>query len=181
MNGIERSASWYYATGDNALIRKKRRIKKLKQYIDIIQRGDLIEITNEFSVLNFSSLTELRKIIGSKPWDALAHLKNVAFIELALVGKTTQLIRDLNIFVNYIPEDAYKTEKEWQKQRLKNITYRLFPSKLQRHVISGEEVSWSKVKDILKKKSDNRTPIGEWFVSNLKLLEQLMNKEDPSM
>lgn len=48
-------------------------------------------------------------------------------------------------------------------------------------MISGEEVSWSKVKDILKKKSDNRTPIGEWFLSNLKLLEQLMNKEDPSL
>lgn len=174
--GYAEFTTWDNFTGDNALIRKKRRIKKLKQYIDIIQRGDLIEITNEFSVLNFSSLTELRKIIGSKPWDALAHLKNVAFIELALVGKTTQLIRDLNIFVNYIPEDAYKTEKEWQKQRLKNITYRLFPSKLQRHVISGGEVSWSKVKDILKKKSDNRTPIGEWFLSNLKLLEQLTKK-----
>lgn len=178
--GYDEFTTWDDFTGDKALIRKKRRIKKLKQYIDIIQRGDLIEITNEFSALNFSSLTELRKIIGSKPWDALAHLKNVAFIQLALVGKTTQLIRDLNIFVNYIPKDTYKTENEWQKQRLKNITYRLFPSKLQRHVISGREVSWSKVKDILKKKSDNKTPTAEWFLSNLKLLEQLTNKEDPS-
>lgn len=179
--GYGEFTTWDDFTGDTDAIKQKSRKIELKQYAEIIQRGDLIAITNKLNTLVFLSPTELRKILGKKASDALAHLKNTAFIELILFGKTNNHIKDLNILVNYIPENAYVTENEWQTQRQINIAYRLFPSKLQRHVISGEEVSWSKVKDILKKKSDNRTPIGEWFLSNLKLLEQLMNKEDPSL
>ncbi|WP_166421679.1 hypothetical protein [Pseudoalteromonas sp. Z1A8] len=175
--GYDEFTTWDEFTGDTDAIKQKCRKIELKQFLDIIQGGELMEITNQLTSLSFSSPTELRKILGEKASDALAYLKNAAFIDLILFGKTNKHIKDLNILVSYVPESAYVTENEWQKQRKVHIAYRLFPSKLGRHVISGEEVSWSKVKGILKKKSDNRTPIGEWFLSNLKLLEQLTNTE----
>lgn len=170
--GYEEFTTWREFTDSVDAAQLQNRKNGINHYTLLVKEGDISKITDELSKLNYSSPTELRKIIGSNAYSFLTKLKSIAFIELMLFDKTTKPIKDLNKLANYVPEYAYENEKKWHELRKKNIIFRLFPAKLDRNVKLGKTVGWTEVKNILKNKSENLLPVESWFSSSMRLLKQ---------
>lgn len=174
--GYDAFTFWDAFTGNFEKTKQRERNNNLKRYEILVKSGDIHEIVNELLPLNCISSTDLRKKIGNKASNALTELKNIAFIELILFGSTSKPIKDLNAFVNYVPESAYATEDTWRKQRKSNIKFLLFPAKLYRYVKAEETVGWNEVRRILKAKSNTKFPVENWFSTSIRLLEQLTER-----